>query len=177
MMRIIDYLKRINNGVAIAAGLVLLACILLILVDILLREFGISFGGSEEISGYVMASVSSWGICYALTEKAHVRIDILRNKSKAPGRSIADLIALSATSFVALYAAYYVVPVVEKSFQRQSLANTSLETPLIIPQSIWMAGWIWFAVTSLALLVCAVCLVVQHKYDQVDDIIGTGTES
>ncbi|QUX90273.1 C4-dicarboxylate ABC transporter permease [Marinomonas sp. A3A] len=176
MMRIIDWLKRINNGVAIAAGLVLLACILLILVDIVLREFGISFGGSEEISGYVMASVSSWGICYALTEKAHVRIDVLRNKSKAVGRSISDLIALCATSFVAIYAAYYVIPVVEKSFKRQSLANTSLETPLIIPQSIWMAGWIWFAVTSCVLLVCATWLVIQRKHDQVDDIIGTGTE-
>ncbi|GAA0826671.1 hypothetical protein GCM10009112_04330 [Marinomonas arenicola] len=176
MLCIIDWLKRINNGVAIAAGLLLLACILLILIDILLREFGISFGGSEEISGYVMASISSWGICYALTEKAHVRIDVIRNKSKAAGRSLSDLVALCATSFVAIYAAYYVIPVVEKTLKRQSLANTSLETPLIIPQFFWMAGWIWFAITSCVLLLCAVYLAVQHKHDQIDDIIGTGTE-
>ncbi|MEP3348643.1 MAG: TRAP transporter small permease subunit [Marinomonas sp.] len=176
MLRIIDWLKRINNGVAIAAGLVLLACVLLILIDILLREFGISFGGSEEISGYVMASVSSWGICYALTEKAHVRIDVIRNKGKAATRSIFDLIALAATSYVAVFAAYHVIPVVEKTLKRNSLANTSLETPLIIPQSIWMAGWIWFAITSCVLLVCAFGLMIKQKHDQVNNMIGTETE-
>lgn len=176
MLRIIDWLKRINNGVAVAAGLVLLACVLLILIDILLRELGISFGGSEEISGYVMASVSSWGICYALTAKAHVRIDVIRNKGMAAGRSIFDLIALAATSYVAVYSAYYVMPVVEKTLKRNSLSNTSLETPLIIPQSIWMAGWIWFAITSCVLLVCAFWLVVKQKHNQVNDMIGTETE-
>ncbi|MEP0071215.1 MAG: TRAP transporter small permease subunit [Marinomonas sp.] len=176
MLRIIDLLKRINNGVAIAAGLVLLACVLLILIDILLREFGISFGGSEEISGYVMASVSSWGVCYALTEKAHVRIDVIRNKGKEAARSIFDLVALAATSYVAVFAAYHVIPVVEKTLKRNSLANTSLETPLIIPQAIWMAGWIWFAVTSCVLLVCALVLVIKQKHSQVNDMIGTETE-
>lgn len=176
MLRVVDCLKRINNGVAIAAGLVLLACVLLILIDILLREFGVSFGGSEEISGYVMASVSSWGICYALTVKAHVRIDVIRNKGMAASRSIFDLIALAATSYVAVYAAYYVIPVVGKTFKRNSFSNTSLETPLIIPQSIWMAGWIWFAVTSCVLLVCAFWLVIKQKHNQVNDLIGTETE-
>lgn len=176
MLHIVDWLKRINNGVAIVAGLALLACIFLILIDILLRKIGIGFGGSEEISGYVMASVSSWGICYALTEKAHVRIDLLRNKGMAMSRSLFDIFALCSTSFVALYAAYSVIPVVEKTLQRHSLANTALETPLIIPQSIWMAGWIWFAATSCVLLVCVLWLVKQRKHETLDEMIGTGGE-
>ncbi|MEO9274436.1 TRAP transporter small permease subunit [Marinomonas sp. 5E14-1] len=176
MIRLIDYLKCINNGVAIIAGLVLLACVILILIDILLRELHISFGGSEEISGYVMAAISSWGISYALTTKAHVRIDIIRNKRQPLGRAVFDLTALCATSYVAVYAAYYVIPVFEKSFKRNSLANTSLETPLIIPQSIWMAGWLWFAVSSCLLLICALWLMYKKSYQPLNDMIGTETE-
>ena len=174
MTRIIYILKRINNGVAVTAGLALLACITLILLDIALREIGISFSGSEEIAGYVMAAVTSWGVCYALTAKAHVRIDLLRNKGNAFIRSLFDLIALAALSYVAIYLAYHVLPVLNKTLKSGALSNTSLEIPLYLPQSIWIAGWIWFAVSSSVLLVLAAILVVQGKYVLADDAIGTG---
>lgn len=176
MTRIIYILKRINNGVAVAAGLALLACITIILFDILLREVGISFSGSEEISGYVMAAVTSWGVCYALTAKAHVRIDLLRNKGNVMMRSIFDLISLAALSYVAVFLAYHVLPVLTKTLKSGALSNTSLEVPLYIPQSVWLAGWVWFAVSSSILLIVALVLVFQGKYEQVDEIIGTGDE-
>ena len=46
--------------------------------------------------------------------------------------------------------------VLGKSLAGNATANTPLETPLWIPQSIWLAGWFWFAAASLVLL----CLTV-----------------
>ncbi|WP_413692263.1 TRAP transporter small permease subunit [Psychromonas sp. KJ10-2] len=159
------------------AGLALLACIILIILDIVLREFGISFSGSEEISGYVMAAVTSWGICYGLTVKAHVRIDFLRAKSNSFIRSLFDLIALAALSYVAVYLAYYAIPVLTKTLKSGALSNTAMEVPLYLPQSIWLAGWIWFAISSSLLLIISIILVLQGKYELVDKNIGIGDES
>ena len=156
MTYIIYFLKKINNGIAVTAGLALLACIILIILDIVLREFGISFSGSEEISGYVMAAVASWGICYGLTVKAHVRIDFLREKSNPFIRSLFDLIALAALSYVAVYIAYHAIPVLSKTLKSGALSNTAMEIPLYLPQSIWLAGWIWFAISSSILLIISI---------------------
>ncbi|MGJ8580984.1 MAG: TRAP transporter small permease subunit [Psychromonas sp.] len=177
MIHIISFLRKINNGIAIIAGLALLACITLIILDIVLREFGISFSGSEEISGYVMAAVTSWGICYGLTVKAHVRIDFLREKSNSFIRSLFDLIALAALSYVAVYLAYYAIPVLTKTLKSGALSNTAMEVPLYLPQSIWLAGWIWFAISSSLLLIISLILVLQGKYQLVHKNIGIGDES
>ncbi|MFH1807074.1 MAG: hypothetical protein ABID63_19505 [Pseudomonadota bacterium] len=58
---IIAAIRRINRTIALLVGFVLIACVFLILADIVFREFGVSFGGSDEISGYVMAGTASWG--------------------------------------------------------------------------------------------------------------------
>ena len=84
---ILTVLRRSNRVIALAVGLLLIATILFILLDIILRQFGRSFGGSEEISGYVMAGVASWGLAFALLEQAHVRIDLVRLKLRPMGNS------------------------------------------------------------------------------------------
>ena len=48
-------LRRLNRGVALLTGIVLMCCALFVLTDIVLRQIGSSVGGTDEISGYVMA--------------------------------------------------------------------------------------------------------------------------
>src|SRR6056297_761213 len=92
---LLDALRRINRGVAMAVGLFLLACAAFVLSDILLRQVEASFGGTDEISGYVMAIATSWGMGYALIELGHVRIDLIRSRGGAVVRALFDLFALA----------------------------------------------------------------------------------
>ena len=64
------------------------------LADIVLRQLGSSFGGTDEISGYVMAIATSWGMAFTLLELGHVRIDILRGRAGDLGRALFDLFAM-----------------------------------------------------------------------------------
>lgn len=176
MTRIVILLKRINDWVAIIAGVALLAGVVLILGEIILRGVGVPFTGSDELSGYLMASISSWGISYALLNKAHVRIDVLRTKATRPFRCVFDLIAIASVAFVAIYIASKAISVVEKSAHSGALANTALATPLIIPQSIWFAGWVWFAVSASILFVVGLLLFLARRYEQVDDVLGTESD-
>ena len=176
MNLIITMLQRINDWVAIIAGLALLAGVGLICSEIILRAMGVHFTGSDEISGYLMASISSWGISYALLNRAHVRISLLRAK-KSPGfRCAFDLISIASVSFVAIFIATKVIGVVEKSIRSGARSNTALETPLIIPQSVWFAGWVWFAISSTLLALIGLYLFFIRRYEQVDRVIGTESE-
>jgi TRAP-type C4-dicarboxylate transport system permease small subunit len=126
-------------------GLGLLACVAFVLIEITLRRLGSSLGGTTEITGYVMAVATAWGMGFALMELAHVRIEMLRTRMARWGRVMLDLVAMLAMSGTVVLIAFRAWPVLSRSIANDSRANTVLETPLWIPQSLWFAGWVWFA--------------------------------
>jgi TRAP-type C4-dicarboxylate transport system permease small subunit len=167
-------LQRLNTGLAVLAGGLLLLSVLVTIVDIVLRQAGHSLGGTDELSGYAMAIATSWGMSYTLTSLAHVRIDLVRARCNAPLRSLFDAIALLSLAATALVIAYRVWPVLEKSLKNNSTANTTLETPLWIPQSMWMAGWVWFAVSALFLTVALFVSALQKDHESINRSAGLG---
>ncbi|QUJ66631.1 TRAP transporter small permease [Photobacterium sp. GJ3] len=177
MNRIVIGLKRLNDWVAVVAGIALLGGVALICAEILFRAFSVPFSGSEEISGYLMASITSWGVSYGLLNLAHIRIDILRKKSSERIRSLLDLVSIAAVSFVSIYIAMKAITVVEKSMNSGALSNTALEIPLIIPQTIWFAGWVWFAISATTLFIAGVYLFFTQRTKEIDNSIGVRSEA
>ena len=175
--RLLERTRRANAVVALAVGVLLAATALFILVDITLRQLGRSLGGSDEIAGYVMAITASWGLGYALVELAHVRIDLVHRRLPGAGRALLDVIAIAALALTVALVAFQCWPVLGKSLSRGSRANTPLETPLWIPQSLWFGGWIWFAATALVLLAAAVGLLVQGRREPFDRWFAAADES
>lgn len=170
-------LRRVNLGIAIALGVLLLLTVGFTIADISLRAMGNSLGGSDEISGYVMAIVASWGLGYALIERAHVRIDLLRRRLLGRVRSVLDVSALATTAIVAVVVAWRAWPVLSKSLERGATANTPLETPLWWPQSLWFAGWVLFAVTAIGVVVVTVLYASIDDEAGLESIAGTGAET
>lgn len=177
MLKALALLQRINEGMAVAAGLLLLTSVLVTVFDVAARPFAVSLGGTDEISGYVMAIATSWGMSYALTHLAHVRIDLLRTRCSSRGQALFDLVAILCLAGTAIVVAYRVWPVLSKSIQNQSTANTTLETPLWIPQSLWMAGWVWFAVSAVFVSLCVLSLILKGQFDKVNDVSGLRDEA
>jgi TRAP-type C4-dicarboxylate transport system permease small subunit len=163
-------LRRINRVVAVLVGAGLLACAALVLLDVALRRVHASFGGTDEISGYVMAIATAWG--YALMELGHVRIDILRTRGGAAVRALFDLFALMVLAGTVSLVAIQAWPVVARSLANSSRANTPLETPLALVQLPWFAGWVWFALMAWLTFLAALVLVVQGRFDAADRAIG-----
>lgn len=170
-------LRRANRLVALVLGLALVLTVLFILTDVILRGLGRgSLGGSDEISGYVMAAVASWGLACALIQRAHVRIDVIRLKLAAPGRAAMDILAMIVTNAVVLLVAFQSWPVLSRTLTQGSRANTPLATPLWIPQGIWFAGWLWFALTATALTLIALTYLITDRRDALESTIGIGSE-
>ena len=171
-------LRRLNTGVALLCGLALVGTVAMVLAEIVLRRVaGRGLGGSDEIAGYVMAGVAAWGLAYALGERAHVRIDVATARLPAPGRAGFDLLALVATTFVAWLVSVYAWRVLSRSLDRGATANTPLETPLWIPQSVWFAGWAWLTVVAGLLTLCVTVLIAARRWGPVQSIAGTQSEA
>ncbi|MGR3552292.1 TRAP transporter small permease subunit [Paracoccus sp. (in: a-proteobacteria)] len=170
-------LRRANRAIALILGAGLILTVLFILTDVILRKLGsASLGGSDEISGYVMAAVASWGLACALLERAHVRIDVIRLKLARPAQMAMDLFAMLVTNGVVLLIAWQSWPVLGKTLERGSRANTPLETPLWIPQGIWFAGWLWFAISATALSLIGIAFLRAARRDDFDTVLGIGSE-
>lgn len=175
---LIARLRRINAGVALAAGAMLLACAGFVLVDVGLRGLGLrSFGGTEEIAGYAMAVGTAWGMAYALLELGHVRIDLLRARGGPTARALADVLSMVAVSGTVTLIAVRGWPVVARSLVNGSTANTPLETPLAWAQVPWLAGWAWFAVMSCVLTLLALSMVVRGRRGETEAAIGVFAEA
>ena len=170
---ILKTLRTVNRWVAILVGILLLACVGFVIADIVLRQLGASFGGTDEISGYVMAIATSWGMAYALSELGHVRIDILRARAGNRGRAVFDLFAMLVMAATITLIAVRCWPVLERSLANSSRANTPLETPLALVQAPWMAGWIWFALASWITFLAALALVARKDFAASEAAIGS----
>ena len=170
---LLDRLRRINHMIAILIGVMILICAAVILLDIVMRQLGTSLGGTDEISGYVMAIATSWGMAYTLLELGHVRIDLLRGKVGPRGRAVFDLTSLVVLASTVSLTAVMAWPVLARSLANGSTANTPLETPLAWVQGPWFLGWVWFAVVSWLTFIAALRLVMDGAFSQSEAAIGT----
>ncbi|MEQ8401576.1 MAG: TRAP transporter small permease subunit [Silicimonas sp.] len=170
--RMLAILRSLNRWVALVVGLMFLACAGLVLVDIALRHSVASLGGTDEISGYVMAIGTAWGMGYAMLELSHVRIDILRSMTGTKVRALFDIAAMMLMAAAVSVIAYWSWPVVAATLRNSSRANTPLETPLVLVQVPWFAGWIWFAVMAWLTLFAALMLLAQGRFDKAERAIG-----
>lgn len=177
-MKIAGVLRRLNLGVALIFGTVLLITVALILLEVLGRQFpAIRIGGADEISGYVMAGLATWGFSYTLVERAHVRIDLLHARLPSPGRALFDILALASVAVIAALVSYYAYDVLAKSLAADSRSNTPLAVPLWIPQIVWFLGWCWLLVTSGLMFVSTIMLAAAGRFFEVEQIAGINVEA
>ncbi len=164
------------RAIALVAGYALLAQAVATFIEILARKlFNYSFQGVDEIGGYVLAIVASFGFGYAAMTRSHTRVDLVLHRV-APG--IRALIHLLATTILALIACgmlWYALQAFRETLAYQSIANSPLETPIWIPQSIWLAGFCVFALAGLFLVLRAAQLFARRDYQSLEHEVGTAT--
>ncbi len=166
--------RRLSQwGLWFGGALVLLAAIL-IGVDVVLRVvFNRSIGGADELSGYALAIGTVWSLGAALLDRAHIRIDSLYILFPTPLRLALDVMGL--VLFIAFFAlvTWHGIGVLQQSIQSGSHSQSALETPLIIPQVLWIAGLVAFLVTGLVLLIHALILAMRGDASAMAKAIGT----
>ncbi len=173
MKKIHDVLATISLWMARIGGLMLVAASFVISAEIAARKLiVIPFSVGTELSTYALAAAGSWAFSYALLNRAHVRIDVIRNWTGPRTKFALDLLALSALAATAIILARFAWDTVETSWALGARENTSLGTPLVIPQGLWFFGLVWFALISIEQLFLVALALLRADFNAAAAIVA-----
>jgi TRAP-type C4-dicarboxylate transport system permease small subunit len=142
-------LKHLSVGMAVVAGLSVFVLAFFIATDVVARRlFDFSLQGSDEIGGYVLAMIAAIGFSYVLFERGFTRIDILVKIMPKPVGSVIHVLAYVSLAAIAIFFAQKAIHTLEDTLLFDSHSNTPLQTPLWIPQGIWVVGASFFAICA-----------------------------
>jgi TRAP-type C4-dicarboxylate transport system permease small subunit len=175
MRRLQSIAAGVSRAGALIGGAMLLAAAVTICIDIFLRyAFARTVGGADELAGYALAIAGAWGLSMALLSRSHIRIDTVyvRVKSRAV-RAALDVLSVAAFAVFAALVAWHGWGVLRLSYESGSRSQSALETPLAIPQAVWLAGLAFFFAVALLLLARALVAWARGDLDGLFRLIGS----
>jgi len=173
---LLQWARATSRAGAWFGGALVTVAAIVISVDVLMRKLlGTTLGGASEISGYVLAVSTTWALALALIDRAHVRIDSLYGLLPTRVCAILDILALLSFMLFAGMLTWQGWVIFAQSVALNAHSLTPLETPLAIPQFLWVAGFAFFFVVMVLLLVRAVTALALGDIDAVRRLLGSRT--
>lgn len=163
----------ISRVLAWIAGFLILASALAVSIDVVTRSIlKLTFLYSFELSSYAFAAAVTLGLAYTLISRAHIRIEVVYVLLKAPLRTGLDLIAIFALAAAAIAFAWFAAQTVLYTWEVNAHSNTALAVPLVLPQALWLAGLVWFAITACWLTARSVRHLLKGQQSRISAEIG-----
>jgi TRAP-type C4-dicarboxylate transport system permease small subunit len=134
-----------------------------ICIEILGRKFfAFSLQGIDDIGGYALAVTAAVGASYTMAMRGHTRIDVFLVRMRQPVQALLNLAAMVTLAGFAAFALWRGYDVLSESIEFRAVATNPLQTPLWIPQAIWLAGVGLFAAFAAAYAIHALFLFVRE---------------
>ena len=147
--RVLRVLEHVAVAFALAAGCSIAALAALIALDIAGRDLlGVSVQGTDEIGGYVLAFVGSLGMALTLLRRGHPRIDLFFRFFPRIVQDVLNVLAQVTLAAFAVFMAWHAFGELRTTLRFGAVTNTPLQTPLWVPQGVWLAGMAFFALTA-----------------------------
>jgi TRAP-type C4-dicarboxylate transport system permease small subunit len=161
--------ERFSNATVAVFGVVMTGFAALVTFETLARKFmNISLQGVDELGGYVLAVTSSLAFTLALLDRAHIRIDLFHLKLPLGLRAALNWISAAMTTAFAALLVYVGVIVLRETIDFGSTAPTPWATPLVWPQSLWLAALVIFLLAAVAHLFAATRLLAAGRVGELD---------
>lgn len=178
MDHLLRYARALSRVGAWFGGALLIAAAFIIGVDVVIRKlFDLTIGGADELSGYALAIGSAWSFAFALTERAHVRIDSLYAVLPTRICALLDILGLSVLVLFFALVTYFGYGVLLNTIEFDAHSMSPIATPLIYPQCLWVAGLSLFMAVAVLLLMRALLALVTGDITTIRRLIGSRTVS
>ncbi|MCX7786624.1 MAG: TRAP transporter small permease [Spirochaetes bacterium] len=162
--KFIGFCDTLSRAGGILSGILIVAALLLILTEILIRSL---FHGTlfitEEYSGYLMAALTFFALSFTLRERAHIRMVFLFSVLKGKARKVLEVYAYLVGALFSAVLTWTTFNFFWDSVVSQSRSMQISETYLAIPQSVLPLG--------------AALLFLQFTAEAVRTILSPITES
>ncbi|HWV08990.1 TRAP transporter small permease [Pseudomonas sp. GD03944] len=151
-----SWLRKLYTLSGLLAGVFLILICVLIVAQILARQFGTMIPSTDEFAAYCMAASGFLALPYALMRGAHIRVELLFRV--LPRRSLFAVEVLSNVVglVIAAYLAWYCALFVLESYEFKEVSSGLLPIPMWIPQLPMVLGTaiLVIAMTERLVLVC-----------------------
>jgi TRAP-type mannitol/chloroaromatic compound transport system permease small subunit len=169
-------LARVCDWTVIACGWWLIALSVMTCVEMLGRKvFSFSMQGIDEIGSYTYGIVGAFGFAYALITRSHTRVDFLLSRFPVKARALLNLLAMLSLAALSLLCLWRGWQVLVESIELRSTAATPLATPMWIPQSIWLGGYLMFALVAAWAAFDALRLFLKGRTQELNARFGPQT--
>jgi TRAP-type C4-dicarboxylate transport system permease small subunit len=139
-------LDRVYWLAGVAAGLFLVAILVIVVLQILTRYFGFPFPGSTDYAGYCMAAASFLALAHTFDAGGHIRVELVLQRLHGPAGWAVRTAAYLVGAGLAWYFAWFALRAVQVSRTLGDVSQGQDATPLWIPQLGMAAGTFLFAV-------------------------------
>jgi TRAP-type C4-dicarboxylate transport system permease small subunit len=175
---LIQRLETISRYAVWAGGAMLFFAAFMVTIDVIIRStVGRSMGGSDEISGYLLAISTSWALAHALLHRVHVRVDAAYLLLGRAVQAVLDVFGLLVLTAFGLAVTWRAIGVFLYSASYWAKSITPMQTPLAIPQFFWVIGLVLFSITLVVLLLRCIVALVRRDEATIGRLAGARTQS
>ena len=168
-----ETLKRISTYAVWISGAALMISAIIVTVDVLFRKFvGWTMSGSDEVTSYVFAASTTWAYSYCLLHRANIRIDAVYNLLPRFVRNLLDLLGIFLLLLYMAVLTDRAIVTLQDSLDYGSVSNTTLTTPLWIPQLAWVSGLVMFMITLVFVGAYAITAMLKGDGATVTAVVG-----
>jgi len=164
--------KTANIASAIFGYLLLFLSFMVVIETVGRKWLGFSLQGVDELGGYILAITSGLAFTVALVDRAHIRIDLLYDRSGKTSRVWLDWLSLLLLTVLTVMMCYAGTISLLEAIEFDSTAPTPWATPLKWPQGIWVATLVLFMLTAFVALYQATKLLLAKQYQTLQQNFG-----
>ncbi|WP_082548773.1 TRAP transporter small permease subunit [Variovorax sp. Root473] len=147
-----DFRARMETVLATAFGAIFLGLAFVVAIETISRKlFNISLQGADELGGYALAVGSTLAFSLSLLGRNHIRVDVFHERFSPRVQALLNWLSIVSLAVFSLFIAWVAFKVIQDTTAYRSTAQTPWATPLIIPQGVWYAGLVIFALVACAL--------------------------
>lgn len=158
--------ERVESFLATVFGGIFLLLSVVVVVETVSRKlFNISIQGADELGGYALAVGSTISFSLALMGRNHIRVDVFHERFGPRLQALLNWLSIVLLALLGLFIAWIAFKVLADTMQYGSTAQTPWATPLIIPQGVWYAGLVIFALVALGYAIRATVLLARGQLD------------
>jgi TRAP-type C4-dicarboxylate transport system permease small subunit len=129
------------------------------------KVFNVSLQGADELGGYALAVGSTIAFSLALMGRNHIRVDVFHEKLPLRLQAFLNWFSIASIAAFGIFVAWVATKVITDTLAYGSTAQTPWATPLIIPQSVWYAGLVIFALVATGYALRATILLGSGRTD------------
>lgn len=144
--KILDYLYGIAG---ILAALSMVAMMLLVLAQIIARQFHSHIPSSDDMIGFLVVWASFLGLAYTMHKQQHIRVELVVGRLNKSSRKWVDIaVGLFAVVMLMVFS-YYVIALIHESWSYDDQTGGEIPMPLWLMQLPMGIGCVLFTLSML----------------------------